>query len=87
MDVYFMVAIMDSMKILCSGVVTSPNWYPNECRPVHQWRRSVWLNNLFLGMSFGSSTNNRNILETDDKFIFLSVVVHATDIAIIIVQA
>ncbi|KAF8968901.1 glycoside hydrolase family 35 protein [Flammula alnicola] len=31
---------------------------------------SVWANNVFLGTSFGNSTNNRNILEeTDDKFI------------------
>ncbi|KAF8873040.1 hypothetical protein BD779DRAFT_1477252 [Infundibulicybe gibba] len=32
---------------------------------------SVWANNVFLGTSFGNSTNNRNILEeTDDKFTF-----------------
>jgi hypothetical protein len=32
---------------------------------------SVWANNVFLGTSFGNSTNNRNILEeTDDKFVF-----------------
>ncbi|KIM43038.1 glycoside hydrolase family 35 protein [Hebeloma cylindrosporum] len=32
---------------------------------------SVWANEVFLGTSFGNSTNNRNILEeTDDKFIF-----------------
>ncbi|TFK72820.1 glycoside hydrolase family 35 protein [Pluteus cervinus] len=32
---------------------------------------SVWLNDVFLGTSFGNSTNNRNILEeTDDQFAF-----------------
>ncbi|KAF5334106.1 hypothetical protein D9758_016081 [Tetrapyrgos nigripes] len=32
---------------------------------------SVWLNDAFLGTSFGNSSNNQNILEeTDDKFIF-----------------
>lgn len=32
---------------------------------------SVWLNDVFLGTSFGNSTNNRNnIEETDDKFMF-----------------
>ncbi|KAF8192161.1 glycoside hydrolase family 35 protein [Pholiota molesta] len=32
---------------------------------------SVWANDVFLGTSFGNSTNNRNILEeTDDKFFF-----------------
>ncbi|KAF9561800.1 glycoside hydrolase family 35 protein [Agrocybe pediades] len=32
---------------------------------------SVWVNNVFLGTSFGNSTNNRHILEeTDDKFEF-----------------
>ncbi|KAF6747875.1 glycoside hydrolase family 35 protein [Ephemerocybe angulata] len=32
---------------------------------------SVWLNDVFLGTSFGNSTNNRNIIqETDDKFTF-----------------
>jgi len=31
---------------------------------------SVWANDVFLGTSFGNSTNNRNIVEeTDDKFI------------------
>ncbi|KAJ2913369.1 hypothetical protein MD484_g7048, partial [Candolleomyces efflorescens] len=32
---------------------------------------SVWLNDAFLGTSFGNSTNNRNIIqETDDRFTF-----------------
>jgi len=32
---------------------------------------SVWVNNVFLGTSFGNSSNNQNILEeTDEKFIF-----------------
>lgn len=34
---------------------------------------SVWLNDIFIGTSFGNSTNNKNILEeTDDQFIFPS---------------
>ncbi|KAF8879099.1 glycoside hydrolase family 35 protein [Gymnopilus junonius] len=32
---------------------------------------SIWINNVFLGTSFGNSSNNANILEeTDDKFVF-----------------
>ncbi|KAJ7817707.1 glycoside hydrolase family 35 protein, partial [Mycena olivaceomarginata] len=48
---------------------------------------SVWLNNAFLGTSFGNSTNNRNILEeTDDKFAFPAGAVHPGDNVITIVQ-
>ncbi|KAF7345669.1 Glycoside hydrolase family 35 protein [Mycena venus] len=48
---------------------------------------SVWLNNVFLGTSFGNSTNNRNILEeTDDKFTFPTNSVHTGDNVITIVQ-
>ncbi|KAK7031967.1 glycoside hydrolase family 35 protein [Favolaschia claudopus] len=48
---------------------------------------SVWLNDVFLGTSFGNSTNNRNILEeTDDKFTFPGGAVHPGDNVITIVQ-
>ncbi|KAJ7648397.1 glycoside hydrolase family 35 protein [Mycena polygramma] len=48
---------------------------------------SVWLNSVFLGTSFGNSTNNRNILEeTDDKFTFPTGSVLAGDNVITIVQ-
>ncbi|KAJ7327585.1 glycoside hydrolase family 35 protein [Mycena albidolilacea] len=48
---------------------------------------SVWLNNAFLGTSFGNSTNNQNILEeTDDKFAFPAGAVHPGDNVITIVQ-
>ncbi|KAK6984994.1 glycoside hydrolase family 35 protein [Favolaschia claudopus] len=48
---------------------------------------SVWLNDVFLGTSFGNSTNNRNILEeTDDKFTFPTGAVHPGDNVITIVQ-
>ncbi|KAF9046172.1 glycoside hydrolase family 35 protein [Panaeolus papilionaceus] len=49
---------------------------------------SVWANNIFLGTSFGNSTNNRNIREeTDDKFIFpTGVIKSGSDNVITIVQ-
>ncbi|RDB14620.1 putative beta-galactosidase A [Hypsizygus marmoreus] len=49
---------------------------------------SVWLNDVFLGTSFGNSTNNRHILEeTDDRFIFpAGSVVSGADNIITIVQ-
>ncbi|KAJ8507040.1 hypothetical protein ONZ45_g10555 [Pleurotus djamor] len=49
---------------------------------------SVWLNNEFLGTSFGNSTNNRNILEeTDDQFIFPSGAIRpGSDNVITVVQ-
>ncbi|KAJ6517875.1 glycoside hydrolase family 35 protein [Mycena vitilis] len=48
---------------------------------------SVWLNSVFLGTSFGNSTNNRNILEeTDDKFAFPTGAVRAGGNVITIVQ-
>ncbi|KAH9480337.1 putative beta-galactosidase C [Psilocybe cubensis] len=49
---------------------------------------SVWANDVFLGTSFGNSTNNRRILEeTDDKFIFPSgALVPGKDNIITVVQ-
>ncbi|RXW18167.1 hypothetical protein EST38_g7685 [Candolleomyces aberdarensis] len=49
---------------------------------------SVWLNDVFLGTSFGNSTNNRNIIqETDDNFNFPSGAVRPNeDNVITIVQ-
>ncbi|PPQ64156.1 hypothetical protein CVT24_008791 [Panaeolus cyanescens] len=49
---------------------------------------SVWVNDVFLGTSFGNSTNNRNILEeTDDKFTFpIGSLKNGADNVITIVQ-
>ncbi|PPQ64157.1 hypothetical protein CVT24_008792 [Panaeolus cyanescens] len=49
---------------------------------------SVWANDVFLGTSFGNSTNNRNIREeTDDKFVFpTGVIKNGADNVITIVQ-
>ncbi|CAK5271692.1 unnamed protein product [Mycena citricolor] len=48
---------------------------------------SVWLNDVFLGTSFGNSSNNRHILEeTDDKFTFPAGSVKTGDNVITIVQ-
>ncbi|KAJ6517287.1 glycoside hydrolase family 35 protein [Mycena vitilis] len=48
---------------------------------------SVWLNDEFLGTSYGNSTNNMNVIEeTDDKFIFPDGALRLGDNVITIVQ-